>query len=105
MTAIDQKADEYAYNEWRDFPEEQAIARRGFKAGAEHVLKLYESGTSEKEQLIAELEKENKQLRADYDKQKEINIELVDDMAELHIRIRELETQLKRVTEAQDLPF
>lgn len=45
---IDQKADEYAYNEWRDFPEEQAIARRGFKAGAEYVLKLYES-TSEKE--------------------------------------------------------
>jgi phage shock protein A len=77
---IDQKADEYAYNEWRDFPEEQAIARKGFKAGVEF-------------------------LQADYDKQKEINKELVDDMAELHKRIRELETQIKQANEreAQDI--
>ena len=85
--AIDQKADEYAYNEWRDFPEEQAIARRGFKAGVEF------------------LQKENEQLRADYDKQKEINKELVDDIAELHKRIRQLETQIKQANEreAQDI--
>jgi hypothetical protein len=57
------------------------------------------------EETAEQYEKENEQLRADYDKQKEINIELVDDMAELHIRIRELETQLKRVTEAQGIPF
>ena len=86
-TVIDQKADEYAYNEWRDFPEEQAIARRGFKAGVEF------------------LQKENEQLRADYDKQKEINKELVDDIADLHKRIRELETQIKQMNEreAQDI--
>lgn len=44
MKAIDQKADEYAYNEWRDFPEEQAIARKGFKAGAEYVLNITKNG-------------------------------------------------------------
>lgn len=80
---IDQKADEYAYNEWRDFPEEQAIARKGFKAGVEF------------------LQKENAQLRADYDKQKEINKELVDDIADLHKRIRELETQIKQMNEQE----
>lgn len=49
--------------------------------------------------------KENAQLRADYEKQKEINKELVDDMAELHKRIRELETQIKQANEreAQDI--
>lgn len=54
---------------------------------------------------LVELEKENEQLRADYDKQKEINKELVDDMAELHKRIRELETQIKQANEreAQDI--
>ena len=52
-----------------------------------------------------ELEKENEQLRADYDKQKEINKELVDDIADLHKRIRELETQIKQTNEreAQDI--
>lgn len=52
-----------------------------------------------------ELEKENEQLRADYDKQKEINKELVDDIADLHKRIRELETQIKQINEreAQDI--
>ena len=54
---------------------------------------------------LVELEKENEQLRADYDKQKEINKELVDDIAELHKRIRELETQIKQANEreAQDI--
>ena len=54
---------------------------------------------------IEELEKENEQLRADYDKQKEINKELVDDIADLHKRIRELETQIKQMNEreAQDI--
>ena len=54
---------------------------------------------------LIELEKENEQLRADYDKQKEINKELVDDIAELHKRIRELETQIKQANEreAQDI--
>ena len=54
---------------------------------------------------IEELEKENEQLRADYDKQKEINKELVDDMADLHKRIRQLETQIKQMNEreAQDI--
>ena len=47
---IDQKADEYAYNEWRDFPEEQAIARRGFKAGVEFLQK-------ENEELKQQIEK------------------------------------------------
>ena len=49
--------------------------------------------------------KENEQLRADYEKQKEINKELVDDIAELHKRIRELETQIKQANEreAQDI--
>lgn len=60
---IDQKADEYAYNEWRDFPEEQAIARKGFKAGAEYILKLYESA---KDARIAELEKENESLKKSF---------------------------------------
>ena len=49
----------------------------------------------------AELEKENEQLRADYDKQKEINKELVDDIADLHKRIRELETQIKQMNEQE----
>ena len=54
---------------------------------------------------IEELEKENAQLQADYDKQKEINKELVDDIADLHKRIRELETQIKQGNEreAQDI--
>lgn len=54
---------------------------------------------------LVELEKENEQLRADYDKQKEINKDLVDDIAELHKRIRELETQIKQANEreAQDI--
>lgn len=58
-----------------------------------------------REKRIAELEKENEQLRADYDKQKEINKELVDDIADLHKRIRELETQIKQANEreAQDI--
>ena len=40
-----------------------------------------------------------------YEKQKEINKELVDDIAELHKRIRELETQIKQANEreAQDI--
>ena len=40
-----------------------------------------------------------------YEKQKEINKELVDDIAELHKRIRELETQIKlgNEREAQDI--
>ena len=54
---------------------------------------------------VTELEKENEKLRADYDKQKEINKELVDDIADLHKRIRELETQIKQTNEreAQDI--
>ena len=54
---------------------------------------------------VTELEKENEKLRADYDKQKEINKELVDDIAELHKRIRQLETQIKLMNEreAQDI--
>lgn len=58
-----------------------------------------------KEKRIEELEKENEQLRAGYDKQKEINKELVDDIAELHKRIRQLETQIKQMNEreAQDI--
>ena len=58
-----------------------------------------------REKRIAELEKENEQLRADYDKQKEINKELVDDIADLHKRIRQLETQIKQMNEreAQDI--
>ena len=44
-------------------------------------------------------------LQQDYEKQKEINKELVDDIAELHKRIRELETQIKQANEreAQDI--
>lgn len=40
-----------------------------------------------------------------YEKQKEINKELVDDIADLHKRIRELETQIKQMNEreAQDI--
>ena len=40
-----------------------------------------------------------------YEKQKEINKELVVDIAELHKRIRELETQIKQANEreAQDI--
>ena len=40
-----------------------------------------------------------------YEKQKEINKELVDDMAKLYKRIRELETQIKQANEreAQDI--
>ena len=40
-----------------------------------------------------------------YEKQKEINKELVDDIAELHKRIRELEKQIKQANEreAQDI--
>ena len=54
-----------------------------------------------REKRIVELEKENEQLRADYDKQKEINKELVDDIADLHKRIRELETQIKQMNEQE----
>lgn len=43
----------------------------------------------------------NAQLHADYEKQKEINKELVDDIAELHKRIRELEKQIKQMNEQE----
>ena len=36
-----------------------------------------------------------------YEKQKEINKELVDDIADLHKRIRELETQIKQMNEQE----
>ena len=68
----------------------------------QNVQKPYTDGFTDGMQ---EREKENAQFRADYDKQKEINKELVDDIADLHKRIRELETQIKQMNEreAQDI--
>ena len=61
---IQQAADEYSYNEWRNFPDNQAIANKGFIAGVEFLQPFYE-------------------------KQKEINKELVDEIEALKREIEE----------------
>ena len=78
------------------------ILQQGFeiicKENAELKKKCYKKAVKD----YCELEKENAQLRADYEKQKEINKELVDDIAELHKRIRELEQQIKQIEKVSD---
>ena len=63
---------------------------------ATETLLLSESDPTHKAIVEAYL-----QGAAGYEKQKEINKELVDDIAELHKRIRQLETQIKQANEQE----
>ena len=98
---------EYAKKEYPNLEEGQKqMLAKAFDTGKDYAetdlaLIAYMQGAEPREKRIVELEKENEQLRADYDKQKEINKELVDDIADLHKRIRELETQIKQMNEQE----
>lgn len=59
--AIQQAADEYSYNEWRDYPENQAIANKGFIAGVAFMLPFYKK----QKEINKELVEENENLKKD----------------------------------------
>ena len=92
------------YSAFNDYESKDLMLQTLYEAMQKQIEDFKQTNHELAELSIAR-NKENEQLRADYDKQKEINKELVDDMAELHKRIRELETQIRQANEreAQDI--
>lgn len=92
------------YSAFNDYESKDLMLQTLYEAMQKEIEEFKQTNHELAELSIAR-NKENEQLRADYDKQKEINKELVDDIAELHKRIRELESQIKQMNEreAQDI--
>ena len=88
------------YSAFNDYESKDLMLQTLYEAMQKQIEDFKQTNHELAELSIAR-NKENEQLRADYDKQKEINKELVDDMAELHKRIRELETQIKQMNEQE----